>query len=120
MKSAGGLLSAEARWFDMDRRRPGLCEGCAAPIEKINAEGFTVTLANTDVHPHTLALQGGAYSEHSILFITGEDQIITPDGKWACVTLSPGAVVTLRVALRRWANVPSFEEPFGSYDRLEV
>ena len=38
----------------------------------------------------------------------------------SCVTLSPGTVVTLRVNLRRWANAPSYEEPFGAYDRLEA
>ena len=116
----GGLLSAEARWFDMDRRRPGLCLGCAALIEKIDEEGFTVTLANTDTLAHSLCLQGGAYGEHQLLRIAGESQVLRPEGKWAVLTLSPGTVVTLRVQLRRWAYAPSFEEPFGAYDRLEA
>lgn len=116
----GGLLSAEVRWFDMDRRRPGLCEGCAALIEAIDPAGYTVTLVNTDVHAHNLALQGGAYGEHEILSVTGEGQSIAPHGKWAGITLTPGTVVTLRVDLKRWANPPSFDEPFGAYDRLEA
>ena len=115
----GGLISAEVRWFDMDRRRPGLCEGCAALIERIDADGCTVTLANTDTKPHTLCMQGGAYGEHEILRVEGEGQTLAPCGKWASLTLSPGTVVTLRVSLRRWAYAPSFEEPFGAYDRLE-
>ena len=67
----------------------------------------------------TLALQGGAYGEHALLAIEGEGQALQPQGKWASLTLSPGTVVTLRVKLRRWAYAPSFEEPFGAYDRLE-
>ena len=114
----GGLISAEARWFDMDRRRPGLADGCAALIEKIDSEGYTVTLANTDTQAHTLGLQGGAYGEHEILSIEGEGETLEPKSKWASLTLSSGSVVTLRVKLARWANAPSFEEPYGAYDRL--
>ena len=116
----GGLIQAEARWFDMDRRRPGLCEGCAALIGSIDSGGFTVTLANIGTRSHTLCLQGGAYGEHEILSVESEGEKQVVNGKWACFTLSPGTVVTLRVNLRRWANAPSFEEPYGAYDRLEA
>ncbi len=116
----GGLLSAEARWFDMDRRRPGLCENVAALLSDIRADGFVVTLANADTVSHTLCMQGGAYGEHEIMSIAGEDGRLPVGGKWANLTLTPGTVVTLHVALRRWAYQPSFDEPFGAYDRLEV
>lgn len=116
----GGLISAEARWFDMDRRRPGLASGCSALIEAIDQEGFTVRLANTDTLPHTLCLQGGAFGEHELLFIEGEGERLEPHGKWALLTLSPGTMVTLRVGLNRWACAPTLDEPYGSYDRLEA
>ena len=116
----GGLISAEARWFDMDRRRPGLAPGCAALIEAIDSEGYTVSLANTDTLAHTMCLQGGAFGEHEIRSIEGEGETLSPMGKWACITLAPGTVITLRVQLKRWAYAPSLEEPFGPIDRLEA
>ena len=118
--SSASKVILKARWFDMDRKRPGLCDGCAALIGSIDGDGFTVTLANTDTLSHTLCLQGGAYGEHEILSVEGEGEKLSPNGKWASLTLSPGTVVTLRVNLRRWANAPSYEEPFGAYDRLEA
>ena len=69
----------EPRWFDMDRRRPGLCDGCAALIGSIDGDGFTVTLANTDTLAHTLCLQGGAYGEHEILSVGHKYIIIICD-----------------------------------------
>jgi len=115
----GGLICADARWFDMDRRRPGLAEGVAALITSSDEHGFRVTLANTDARPHTLALQGGAYGEHRILSVEGEDFRLDVNGKWAQLTLAPGTVAELRVSLSRFANPPSLDEPFGAYDRQD-
>ena len=114
----GGLFVSEARWFDMDRRRPGLCEDVAALISEITDDGYTVTLANLAPDAHTLCLQGGAYGEHDILSIDGERMHLDVNGKWANITLAGGSVVELKVTLRRYVNQPSCDEPYGTYDRL--
>jgi len=114
----GGLLCTDARWFDMDRRRPGLCEDTAVLISEVTDDGYTMTLANLGAQDHTLCLQGGAYGEHNIVAIDGDGLHLDVNGKWANITLSAGTVVPLQVKLERFANQPSFDEPYGTYDRL--
>jgi len=77
-----------------------------------------MTLANLGAQDHTLCLQGGAYGEHNIVAIDGDGLHLDVNGKWANITLSAGTVVTLQVKLERFANQPSFDEPYGTYDRL--
>jgi len=61
----GGLLLCQVRYFDVQRRRPGLPEDVAALVEKIDAEVIVVHLVNLSVfEARDLIIQAGAFGEH--------------------------------------------------------
>ncbi len=67
----GGLLHCRVRYFDADRRRPGLPKDVAALVTKIEAERTVLTLINlSPFESHTLIVQGGAFGEHRFDAIT--------------------------------------------------
>lgn len=108
----GGMIQAQLRYFDADANRPGLPEGVSALISAIRDDGITLTLANTDpYYAHTLIMQGGAYGEHRLDSVTVDGETSEIGDKWATVTLAPGAVQTMDIAMTRFANAPSLEEP---------
>src|SRR4051794_35048547 len=68
----GNSLVARLRYFDADKRRPGLPEDVGALVEKLTADSATVTLVNVNqLEPRTVVMQGGAYAEHGIVDIVG-------------------------------------------------
>ena len=77
----GGLQQARVRYYDADRRRPGLPPGVAALVSSIDPEATVVELVNLDAEAATAAVivQAGAFAEHSI-----EDVRYTAceDGSW--------------------------------------
>src|SRR6185295_9758745 len=63
----GNSLVARLRYFDADRRRPGLPDDVAALVEKLTADSATLTLVNvSQLEPRAVIVQGGAYGEHQI------------------------------------------------------
>jgi len=108
----GGLIQAQVRYFDPANNRPGLPEGVAALVSSITDEGITLTLANTDLFTaRTLIMQGGAYGEHDLLSITVNGETTEVGGRWAEITIGAGCVVEMTIAMKRYANEPSLEEP---------
>lgn len=62
----GGLLSAPIRYFDADRRRPGLPPDVAALVTAVNAESITLTLVNLSAfETRQVLIQAGSFGEHS-------------------------------------------------------
>ena len=62
----GGLLICRVRYFDLDRRRPGLPEDIAALVEKLEEKRTVIRLVNLNsVHSRNVVIQAGAFGEHS-------------------------------------------------------
>lgn len=130
----GLVLHSRLRYFDPVNRRAGLPEGCAALVQKLEADSTTVTLINTDqLHPRTVTVQAGGYGEHR--FTSGQsrrpiNQSITNDAGAAAdrqtfdinsrtltLTLEPGCGTQLILGIRRYVNAPTLRFP---WDRPEL
>jgi hypothetical protein len=129
----GGLLHTRVRYFDQDRRRPGLPLDVAALVEKVEAEQTTINLINlSPFETHNLIIQAGAFGEHQITAVTydrrtsdypGEQasytaptleqkqQTETVADKFLHVQLPPATQVTLTLTMARYTNQPSYELP---------
>lgn len=113
----GGLQHASIRWFDATARRPGLPPTVAALVHGIDAEGISLTLANTDpARPASAILQAGAFGEHEIDRATLGETTRTVAGPHLAIDLAPGAVAELRLTLRRFARSPGYATPFDDTD----
>ena len=61
----GGLLMSRLRYFDFNRKRPGLPRDVAALVETLEADRTVVQLVNlSPFETRELVLQGGAFGEH--------------------------------------------------------
>ena len=127
----GEMLHSYVRYFDVDRRLPGLPEGVAALVTGIGRDAVTVELVNTDLFKRRrLAVQGGAYGEHRIASVAHEatdgwvpgsnppsraaaTTVTTRvDGPYFEVDMEPGAGTTLEITLERFALTPSYSFPW--------
>jgi hypothetical protein len=115
----GNSLVARLRYFDADKRRPGLPEDVAALVEKLTADSATVTLVNVNqLEPRTVVVQGGAYGEHEITSASGGDGATEgrrggeKAGRYVTVKLAPGAGGKLTLKMKRHVNQPTFELPW--------
>jgi hypothetical protein len=132
----GGLLFAPVRYFDAQRRRPGLPEGVAALVSRVEAGRVVLQLANLDPgRGRELVVQAGVFGEHGF----GEaryDALATPSeypgagglyappapateartapvgGRHLGVSLPPGTRVTLDLAMRPFVNRPTYAAPW--------
>jgi hypothetical protein len=92
----------------------------AALVEKVAADSFSLVLVNTDpLETREVLVQAGTFGEHAFTEATlesasGEEQRYAIDGKYFQVRLGPWAQARLRVGIRRYADLPSYEfPPFG-------
>lgn len=112
----GGLQLATFRYYDASRQRPGLPLDVAALVEHVDADGATVHLVNCSAtESRDVIMQAGAFGEHSIVRATTVDALDAPvlvEHRWLRVSLDAGAQIRLRVDLRRFANVPSYDTPW--------
>ena len=116
----GGMLQAHLRYFDPQRRRPGLPEYVAALVDRVRADGVSLTLVNTDlVEGRSVLLQAGSFGEHQftgaqLAIEAGPDQSIEVEGPYLQVHLGPAAQARLHLGLKRFARSPSYDFPvFG-------
>ena len=102
------------RYFDAERRRPGIPEDVAALVERMSDNTVTVSLVNINpVERRTVVVQGGAFGEHQIVAVT-HDGIRTPvDHSSFQVLLAPGSGATLEIEQHRFVNKPSHEFPWN-------
>ena len=109
----GHPLHCRFRYFDPSRNRPGMPEDVAALVEELHDDSATVTLVNTNqVSSRTVIVQGGAYGEHQIVEVKDGSESTPVDAASFTVRLEPGCGRTLRVAMKRYANRPSFAFPW--------
>lgn len=110
----GGLLHACVRYFDPQKKRPGLPEHVAVLVEQVRPDGVTVHVVNTDplaVHP--VVLQAGAFGEHAFTDVTvdGTDKKTSVHAKAFRVVLGAGSQVRLHVGMKRFAQTPTYDFP---------
>lgn len=120
--SHGGLQHASVRYYDAERKRPGLPESVGALVEHVDADGVTLSLVNLDPFAAKEAIvQAGTFGEHAFSEAQpfGEDGApassgpIPVGGKWLSVRLAPGAGIKLRLGMKRYVNKPSYETPWS-------
>jgi hypothetical protein len=116
--SHGGLLHGRFRYFDADKRRPGLPRDTAALVEKLEADGAVLQLAN--LHPHEsryVIVQAGTFGEHRIDFVRIQDDVERPESRvgdrWLEVELPPAASIRLKFGMSRYAMEPSYRTPWS-------
>jgi hypothetical protein len=130
----GGATQARLRYFDADRRRPGLPSDVAALVSSIDPNATTVTLVNlSGTRTRTVVVQAGAFAEHDIAsaryetagpgwtgsesdYIAREPELSVAEpetsGPWLDVVLPPGCQVTLTMSLRIRVRTPAMRTPW--------
>ena len=132
----GGLPQARVRYYDPQRRRPGLPPDVAALVSSIDPAATTVTLVNlSGAVARTVVVQAGAFAEHDIeaagytwaapgwagqhteyishdVHISGREAAV--GGPWLDVELPPGTEVTLTLRLRLRVRAPSARGPWDA------
>ncbi len=122
----GGLLMARVRYFDRDRKRPGLPQDVAALVEGLTADRTIVRLVNLNGREmRRLIVQAGAFGEHAFTSVrfteTGSssgrraetaEREIPVNGKYLSVDLPPGSSIRLDIGTQRFVNTPSYAFPW--------
>lgn len=107
----GEMLHARLRYFDAERRRPGLPEGVAALIASMSRENTKLELVNTNVAERRRVLvSAGAYGEHRFESANGR----AIGASLLEIDLAPDAGVTLDLAMKCWVNRPTYIDPWGT------
>jgi hypothetical protein len=109
----GVLLHSRLRYFDPERRRAGIPEDVAALVEQMTADQIVLNLVNvSQLTPHTVVVQGGAYGEHQIQSVELDGQPISIGASHFTVRLAPGAGDRLVIKTKRYANQPTLAFPW--------
>ena len=115
----GGLATGRLRYYDADRRRPGLPADVGALVRELRAESVTVSLANLSVrHTRDVVIGAGSFGEHSFTYarVVGDHaragESLTVDGPWLRLRLRPGTEITLELGMRRYARPPGYAFPW--------
>ena len=115
----GGLLRATVRYFDADRRRPGLPLDVAALVNELGPDVVGIQLVNTSRHEaRRLIVQAGAFGEHRFTQLkyraAGKDGEVatTVEGKYFLVELPPSTAIRVGAGLDRFCNTPSYALPW--------
>ncbi|MFQ6043475.1 MAG: hypothetical protein ACE5PV_21685, partial [Candidatus Poribacteria bacterium] len=117
----GGLLMARVRYFDFNRKRPGLPKDVAALVAKLEAERTVLQLVNlSPVEYREVIVQAGAFGEHQFTQVKYpaqtdgqvDDKIAEVNNKCFRVQLAPGAQITLDIGTERFVNNPTYALPW--------
>jgi hypothetical protein len=108
----GGLVNARLRYFDPDRKRPGVPEDVAALVSELTDTRTSVTLVNVGTQPRTVIVQGGAYGEHQLISVTSGATTRPINSPLLTVQLEPGCGQKLVLEMKRYANVPTVLHPW--------
>ena len=109
----GGLMHVSVRYFDPERRRPGVPPDVAALVDRVNSDSFRVTLVNVNpVEPRSVILEAGMFGEHQFMEVSQEGNRVPVDNRFFQVRLRPGTTATLEVGMKRYANQPAYAFPW--------
>ena len=130
----GGLLMARVRYFDPDRRRPGLPPDVAALVSRVEADRTVLHLVNlSPCHARNLVIQAGAFGEHrftEVHYDARTSDYPGPVGDYAApplrretrtasvrdkhlrVRLPPASEITLDLRAERFVHNPSYAAPW--------
>ncbi|WCT74754.1 hypothetical protein PQ455_05890 [Sphingomonas naphthae] len=110
----GALQFSRLRYFDPEAKRPGVPPDVAALVDTLTADETGVTLVNlSQSQARTMTIQGGAYGEHQILSVSDGGPARPVDARAFTVRLEPGAGARLMLRMRRFANQPTLDFPWG-------
>ena len=130
----GGLLHCRLRYFDADRKRPGLPPDTAALVTRLEADRTVVELVNLSPYePRTVILQAGGFGEHRFETVryTNRTSVFpgrqaayqspavelttaeaTVDDEYLQVELPPATRIELDIKTARYVNEPSYKLPW--------
>jgi hypothetical protein len=107
------VLHTRVRYFDPDKRRPGLPDDVAALFEKITNDETVLTLVNVSpIHARRVVVQAGAYGEHQFSTAAIDTEVLNVNGKRVEVRLEPGAGARIKLGTKRYANQPTLTLPW--------
>jgi len=130
----GGLLHCRLRYYDADRKRPGLPADVAALVSRLEADRTVVELVNLSPYAsRTVLLQAGGFGEHRFetarytkrtsvypgpqsAYQSPEVEQTTVDadvnGVYLQVELPPATQIELDITTARYVNGPSYNLPW--------
>ncbi len=107
------VLHARLRYFDPDRRRPGLAPDVAALVEQLADDRTVVTLVNiSPVHARRVIIQAGSYGEHQFTTATISSQSLAVNDRRLEVVLDPGAGARIELGMKRYVHQPTLAWPW--------
>ena len=113
----GGLFVTRLRHFDAQQQRPGLPADVGALVTKLTADTTELQLVNLNTtKSRDVVVQAGAMGEHNFTSArvnTGEKvQTVPVNGMYICVQLPPNTEIDLELGMERFANSPSYRQPW--------
>jgi len=107
------VLHTRVRYFDSEKRRPGLPADVAALVEQMTADRTVVTLVNVSpVHQRKVIVQAGSYGEHEFTTATAEAKTLKVNGQHLEVILEPGAGARIELGTKRYSHPPTLAWPW--------
>ena len=129
----GGIPNARVRYFDGQRRRPGLADDVAALVDTIAPSRVELTLVNLGpLQERDVIIQAGGLGEHRFLDASFDASLTpypAPKGSYSAATpvvdtrtirvndrhlrviLPPATRIRLALTMDRYVNTPSYAEP---------
>ena len=112
--TAGNVLHSRVRYFDPVKRRAGLTEDVGALVSKIDTDGITLTLVNTNpLEARSITVQAGSYGEHHFETVEIAGKAESVDARDFTVQLKAGSGVEMRIGMRRFTHQPDLAFPWN-------
>lgn len=117
----GGLFMTRVRYFDFQRKRPGLPQDVGALVSIIEDTRTVLQLVNLNkTERREVVVQAGAYGEHQFTTIKYEStsnghvesKTLEVNDNKLLVHLDPGSTITLDAGTERFVNEPSYAFPW--------
>ena len=113
IRNLAAPLFCRLRYFDSERRGPGIPEDVAALVEEMTDDSVTVTLVNINQsQARMVVIQAGAYAEHRFTEVEVNGSRIHIDDDVVKVRLAPGSGARLVLGMERFVNQPTFDFPW--------
>ena len=130
----GGLFNCRVRYFDAERRRPGLPADVAALVSSVDRGSLDLHLVNTSgLADRTVILQAGGFGEHRFREAAFRERVsdypgaigngpppeihtaprtVEAGGRYLQVVLPAGTELRLTLAMDRHAGTPGYHTPW--------